>query len=472
MTASHTGPTPLETLHADLMARWPETRIEPSLARIARLMELLGDPQHSYATIHVTGTNGKTSTGRLIESLLRAFGLRTGLFTSPHLSSVTERVLVDGEPLADDAFVAAYADIAPYVEIVDAESVTSGGPAMSYFEVVTALAFAHFADVPVDVAVIEVGMGGMWDATNVVDGRVAVVTPIDLDHAEYLGTTIEEVAAEKAGIIKPGSTAVLAAQTPEAAAVLLARCAAMEATVLREGVEFAVTGRELAVGGQVISVQTSSGAGAAVDGSSGEVTLTVYPDLLLPLHGPHQAQNAALALAAVEAFLSDGSRSLDVDIVREGFAVASSPGRLEIVRRSPTVIVDAAHNPHGARALAGALADGFAFESLVGVVAVLADKDARAILEALDPVLDEIVVTVNGSPRALPVEELATLARSVLGDERVREAASVADAVELAVARADELGLGAGGSGVIVTGSVVTAAEARALLATPSGDPS
>jgi len=450
------SPAPLAALHDDLLSRWPETMIEPSLDRIGRLMQLLGDPQLTYPVIHIAGTNGKTSTARMVESLLRAFGLRTGLYTSPHLTSVTERVLVDGEPISDELFVEAYYDIAAYVEIVDAESVTSGGPAMSYFEVVTGLALAHFADVPVDVAVIEVGMGGRWDATNVVDGAVAVVTPIDLDHADYLGTTLSAIAAEKAGIIKPGSTAVFAAQQPEAAAVLLEKCVSVGVEPLREGPDFAVTLRDIAVGGQVITLQTTSG-----HDSSGQSIVEVYPDIVLPLHGAHQASNAAVALTAVETFLTDGSRSLDVDLVRDAFASVTSPGRLEVIRRSPTVIVDAAHNPHGAQALASAVAEAFTFSHLVGVLGVLADKDALGILVALEAVVDEIVITKSSSPRAMPIDDLAELAASVFGDERVSTGQSMELALDHALARADEVGAGAG---ILVTGSVVTAAEVRKLL--------
>ena len=454
MTASPDPSAVLASLHADLMARWPETRMEPSLTRISRLMELLGDPQRSTPAIHLTGTNGKTSTARMVESLLRSFGLSTGLYTSPHLASVTERIMLNGEPVSDERFVETYYDIAPYVEIVDAESVTSGGPAMSYFEVVTGIALALFAEAPVDVAIIEVGMGGGWDATNVVDAGVSVVTPIDLDHLDYLGPTVVDVAAEKSGIVKAGSIAVLAAQRPEVAPVLLARCELVGATALREGPDFGVASRELAVGGQLVTLQTGSPGGDS----------TVYPDILLPLHGTHQAHNAAVALATVEAFLSDGTRSLDLDLVREGFAAVSSPGRLEVLRRSPTVLVDAAHNPHGARALADAINDSFAFEHLVGVLAMLSDKDARAMVEALEPVLNEVVVTASRSPRALSAADLADIAREVFGDDRVRVAGTIAEALELAVESADAAALDGAGAGVLVTGSVVTAAEARALM--------
>ena len=328
-----------------LESRWPETKIEPSLDRISHLMTLLGDPQFAYPVIHVTGTNGKTSTARMIESLLQAMGLRTGLVTSPHLHQVTERIRLNGAPISPATFVETYDELEPYLAIVDSESLANGGPAMSYFEVLTGMAFAAFADAPVDVAVVEVGMGGAWDATNVVSPLVSVVTPIGMDHADYLGDTVELIATEKSGIIKAGSIAVLAYQDPIPAEVLLQRAALVDAMVARQGVEFSVRDRALAIGGQVLSL----------DGLNG-----TYDEILLPLFGAHQAANASVALAAVEAFFG-GTLTLDIDAIREGFGAATSPGRLEVVRRSPTVIVDAAHNPHGAAVLAAALEESFNF---------------------------------------------------------------------------------------------------------------
>jgi dihydrofolate synthase/folylpolyglutamate synthase len=433
-----------------LTARWPESKLEPSLDRIQGVVDLLGDPQAAVPVIHVAGTNGKTSTARMIESLLRAFGLRTGLFTSPHLHSVRERIRLDGDAVDIERFVRVHDDVRPYLNFVDRRSIESGGPLLSFFEVMTAMAYATFADAPVDVAVIETGMGGTWDATNVADGTVAVITPIAFDHMDYLGDTLAKIAGEKAGIIKPGASVVLAAQELEVAEVLLRRCVETEATVAREGVEFGVVSRASAVGGQVVSLQGPSG---------------VYDEIFLPLFGAHQATNAALALAAVEAFLGGGSAALNPELVRVGFASVASPGRLEVVRRGPTVVVDAAHNPHGARALAVAISDAFEFTSLVGVVAVLADKDARGLLEALEPLLAEVIVTRSSSPRAVDVDTLAALAVEVFGADRVEVSSRLGDALDIAIARADEAAaeLG-GGSGVLVTGSVVTAAEARALL--------
>jgi dihydrofolate synthase/folylpolyglutamate synthase len=428
-----------------LESRWPENRIEPSLNRIRALMDLLGSPQAAVPVIHITGTNGKTSTARMVESLLRAFGLRTGLFTSPHLQDARERIRFDGEPIEAERLLDLWGELAPYVDLVDARD--PEGIALSYFEVLTALAFAAFADAPVDVAIVEVGLGGSWDSTNVADGSVAVVTPIGLDHRDYLGDTIEQIAAEKSGIIKPASVAVLAQQELAAAEVLIARAAEVGATVAREGLEFGVGSRELAVGGQVLSLT----------GLAGQ-----YDEVFLPLFGEHQAHNAAVALATVEAFLG-GVGALDADLVRQGFASVTSPGRLEVVRRGPAIVLDAAHNPHGGRALAAALSDSFDFTSLVGVVGMLSDKDAVGFLEALAPVLDRVVLTEPRSPRATPAEELARVAEDLFGADRVFVEPDLPDAIDRAVALAEEAGE-YGGGGILIAGSVVLAGQARGLL--------
>jgi dihydrofolate synthase / folylpolyglutamate synthase len=400
----------------------------------------------------VAGTNCKTSTSRMAERLLREHGLRTGLFTSPHLTSVTERIQVDGEPLPAAAFVAAWQDVAPYVHMVDARSAETGGPRMSFFEVLTVMAFAAFADAPVDVAVIEVGMGGRWDATNVVEPEVAVVTPIARDHERWLGHDLVDIAGEKAGVLKEHVTAVVAEQREEVEGVLLAAAAERGARVLREGIDLEVAGRQVAVGGQVMDLRTPGG---------------LYTGIFAPLHGEHQAHNAVLALTAVEAMLR-GVGALDAAPVEAAFADTHSPGRLEVVRTSPTVIVDAAHNPHGAEATVAALSEAFAFERLVGVVAILADKDVEQILAALEPALDEIVVTRSSSDRALDVAELAEVAIDVFGEDRVH----TAERLDEAIARAADLAeQGTGGSptgaGVLVTGSITVVAEARILLGRP-----
>lgn len=464
-----TGPTPdeiaslLQVEHL-LDQRWPETKLEPSTTRISALMELLGSPQRSYPSIHIAGTNGKTSVARMVDALLTAFSRRTGRTTSPHLQSAVERISIDGKPISPAKYVETYGEIEPFVHLVDQQSEAAGGPAMSKFEVVTGMAFAAFADAPVDVAVVEVGLGGRWDATNIIDAPVAVITPIGVDHADYLGDTIAEIAGEKAGVIKKqeddlvpiDTVAVIARQLPEAMEVLLAQTVRADAAVAREDSEFAVLGRQVAVGGQLLELQGLGG---------------VYSEVFLPLHGEHQAHNAAVALAAVEAFFGAGAqRQLDIDTVRAGFASVTSPGRLERLRSAPTVFIDAAHNPAGAVALAQALQEEFDFRFLVGVVSVMADKDVDGILTALEPVLDQIVVTHNGSPRALEVEALAIRAEERFGPERVIAAPTLPDAIETATALVEEAGNegeglgGFGGVGMVITGSVVTAGAARTLF--------
>ena len=464
--ATGLAPTPDETaalLQVEhlLDQRWPETKIEPSLSRISALMDLLGSPQRAYPSIHIAGTNGKTSVARMVDALVTALHGRTGRTTSPHLQSAVERIAVDGRPITPAQYVATYREIEPFVQMIDAQSQAGGGPAMSKFEVLTAMAFAAFADAPVDVAVIEVGMGGRWDATNVVDAPVAVITPIGIDHVEYLGEDITAIAGEKAGIITkapdgaPDTVAVIARQAPEAMEVLLAQAVRADAAVAREDSEFAVLGRQVAIGGQVLQLQGLGG---------------VYSDVYLPLHGEHQAHNAAVALAAVEAFFGAGAqRQLDVEAVRAGFAAVTSPGRLERMRSAPTVFIDAAHNPAGAAALAQALHDEFDFRYLVGVLSVLGDKDVDGILTALEPVFDAVVVTHNGSPRALDVESLALAAGERFGPDRVTTAENLRDAIDVATALVDDATVvgdaeAFSGTGIVITGSVVTAGAARTLF--------
>jgi dihydrofolate synthase / folylpolyglutamate synthase len=451
--------------------RWPETKIEPSLTRISALMDLLGSPQLAYPSIHIAGTNGKTSVARMVDALVTALQQRTGRTTSPHLQSAVERIAIDGKPISPAQYVATYREIEPFVQMVDAQSqasISGGGPRLSKFEVLTAMAFAAFADAPVDVAVIEVGLGGRWDATNVINAPVAVITPISIDHVEYLGADIAGIAGEKAGIIQkaadgsPDTVAVIARQVPAAMEVLLAQSVRADAAVAREDSEFAVLGRQVAIGGQLLQLQGLGG---------------VYSDIYLPLHGEHQAHNAVLALAAVEAFFGAGAqRQLDVDAVRAGFAAVISPGRLERMRSAPTVFIDAAHNPAGAAALAQTLAGEFDFHTLVGVISVMADKDIDGILAALEPVFDSVVVTHNGSPRALDVESLALAAGERFGPDRVITAENLRDAIDAATALVDDAAaegpdgeaVGEGpvlsGTGIVITGSVATAGAARTLF--------
>ena len=454
MTDSNNGtgrPDRIMEVERAILARAPEHDLVPSLDRIAEVCRLMGDPQRSFRAVHVTGTNGKTSTTRMVERLLREHGLRTGRFTSPHLLDVRERIALDGEPLTPQRFVEVYDEVAPYLDLVDGvvdrEGAAARQPRLTFFEVLVAMGYAAFADAPVEVAAVEVGMGGSWDATNVVDGAVAVVTPIALDHERFLGHDVASIAAEKAGIIKPGAVAVLADQPDPAARVLLERAAAVGARVVRAGVDFGLVAREIAVGGQLLTLQGLGGG---------------YDDVFLPLHGAYQAHNAACALAAVEALLGAGEAGLDRDTVRAAFADADSPGRLEVVRSGPTVLVDAAHNPAGAAVLVDAVRESFSFTRLVGVVGVLADKDAEGILGALEPLLDEVVVTRSTSPRSLPVDDLREIAEDVFGEERVHAADRLDTAVDTAVGLA-EYG-GAVGGGVLATGSVTVAADVRRLL--------
>jgi dihydrofolate synthase/folylpolyglutamate synthase len=425
-----------------ILRRGVEWDIDPTLDRINILMDLLGQPQRAYPVVHITGTNGKSSTARMIDTLLRERNLRVGRFTSPHLTSMRERIVVDGKPLSEERFVQVYEDVAPYLDLVDQQQ-----GRLSFFETLTAMAYAAFADAPVDVAVIEVGMGGTWDSTNVADGAVAVVTPISLDHVSYLGPDIEAIAREKAGIIKPGATAVLAQQPLAAGEVLMRRAAEIGATVAREGLEFGVVQREVAMGGQLLRMQGLKG---------------MYDEVFLPLYGHHQAGNAVCALAAVET-LTAGEDPLDLDLVRNAFAQVSSPGRLEVVRRGPTVLVDAAHNPGAAQSVVEAMEESFGFDRLIGVVAVMADKDVAGVLELLEPIMTEIVVTRNSSPRSMEVEELVSVAEDLFGAERVHAAARLDDAIDMAIGLAEE-SAELGGSGVLIVGSVVTAGDARTLL--------
>jgi len=446
------GEEALGEVYQAILDRSPEHDFEPTLDRVREVCDLLGHPEQAYRVIHVAGTNGKTSTSRMTERLLREHGLRTGRFTSPHLSSVTERIAIDGEPVGNERFVELWQDVAPYVHLVDQRSLDAGGPRLSFFEVLTVMAFAAFADAPVDVAVVEVGLGGAWDSTNVVTGDVAVLTPIARDHERWLGYELTEIAGQKAGIIKDGATVVMAEQRSEAEGVVLAVAAERGARLLREGVDLEVAGRSLAVGGQLLDLRTPGG---------------LYTEVFLPLHGAHQAHNALLALVAVEALLKQEG-ALSGELVEAAFADMHSPGRLEVVRSSPTVLVDAAHNPHGVDALVAGVREAFSFERLVGVVGILQDKDAEAIFSGLEPLLDDVVVTRSGSLRAHDVEDLAEIAREVFGEERVHAAERLDDAISLAVELAESATEGSPtGAGVLVTGSVTMAAEARTLFGRP-----
>jgi dihydrofolate synthase/folylpolyglutamate synthase len=432
----------IDEIEKKLLARWPETRIEPTLQRIAALVDVLGSPQLTYPTIHIGGTNGKTTTSRMIDSLLFEMGLRTGRFTSPHLETYLERISINGQNIDPKALIFSYNDIAAYLDLMD----TKFDHPISFFEAMTALAFAAFAEHPIDVGVIEVGMGGEWDATNVVDADVSVIMPINLDHTEYLGETLTEIAQTKAGIIKESGFVVLAQQEPEVAKELLKRAATMGADVAREGIEYSVLSRSLAVGGQLLTIQGAS---------------DTYEDIFLPLHGKHQASNAAAALVAVEAFFGD--QELDIEAVRAGFANVTSPGRCEVVHRDPTIILDAAHNPHGAAAIAETVQSEFTFDEVIGVVAPMGDKDIHGILLELEQVMDSIIVTANSSARSTPVDKLEKIAIEIFGADRVFSDENLENALERAI-KDTIRPLSEDSVGILVTGSVVTVGEARSYL--------
>jgi dihydrofolate synthase/folylpolyglutamate synthase len=429
----------IDAIEKALLARWPENRIAPTLERISALVDMLGSPQLTYPTIHIGGTNGKTTTSRMVDSLLFEMGLRTGRFTSPHLESYLERICINGQPIDAKEMIFSFNDISPYLDLMD----TKFENPISFFEAITALAFAAFAEHPIDVGVIEVGMGGQWDATNVVDADVSVIMPIGLDHMEYLGNTIADIAKTKAGIIKEQGFVVLAQQEPEAAVELLRRAAEVGADVAREGLEYSIDSRAIAVGGQLISITGLRGH---------------YDEIFLPLHGKHQASNAAAALIAVEAFF--GEQDLDIDAVRAGFANVSSPGRCEIIHRDPTIILDAAHNPHGAKAIAETIQSEFTFDDVTGIIALMADKDALGILQALEPIMNQAIVTTNSSERSMSVKDLEVLATQVFGADRVFTQPTLAEAIEKAI-KDSVRPLSEESLAILITGSVVTVGEAR-----------
>jgi len=442
----------LNRVYGQLLARAPENKMEPRMDPMFRAMEFLGEPNKSCPVIHITGTNGKTSTARMIESLLGAHDLRTGRYSSPHLISVTERISIDGDPVDDETFVRVWDEILPFIELVDAELVERGENKLTYFEAVTILAFAIFAEVPVDVVVLEVGLGGITDATNVADGDVSVFTPISLDHTDLLGDTTELIAEEKVGILKPGGYLVSSVQPTDAADVLLARARELEVPAAFDSLDFKLLERKSGVGGQLISIQGQAAR---------------YDEIFLPLLGAHQAQNATVALAAVEAFLGGGQRELNADLVRQGFAATSSPGRLELVRSAPSILVDAGHNPEGIRVSADAIKESYGFTRLVLMVGILQEKDAEAMLytmrEEYGDMVEDLCITQSSSPRAIPAGELATLAMNAgWPEEDIHVTEDLEDAVEWSVGRA-EAGEDLGG-GVLVTGSITLVGEISLLL--------
>lgn len=437
-----------EQVLSALLEREGEHIIEPSLDRIKLLLEYLGNPETSYRVVHVAGTNGKTSTSRMIEKMMMEAGLTVGMTTSPHLHDVRERIRLQGQPIDFMKFIETYEELAPFLDLVDEQL----GTRLSYFEVMTAMAFAAFSDAPVDVAVIEVGLGGSWDATNVVNADVCVITPIDLDHQKYLGDTIAEIAGEKAGIIKEHNVVVSAMQHPVAAEIIQARATETSSALFFAGRDFDVVERTLAIGGQVVSIK----------GLSGQ-----FDEVVLPLLGEHQASNAALAVAAVEAFFGAGvdERRMNPEIVEQGLGNVTSPGRLEVIRRGPTVLVDVAHNPHGANSLFIALESEFDFQYLVAIVGMFADKDADAFLDVLQPTINHLIVTQTSHERSLPVKELHAIAAKHFEEDQLDSRPDVASAIEYAIELTDSaMNQEESGVGILITGSVYTVAQARALL--------
>jgi len=353
-----------------------------------------------------------------------------------------ERIAINGQSIDPKELIFSYNDIAAYLDLMDEKFEHP----ISFFEAITAIAFVAFAEHPIDVGVIEVGMGGQWDATNVVKADVSVIMPIGFDHMEYLGNTLHEIASTKAGIIKENGFIVLAQQEPEAAKELIRKAAEVGADVVREGIEFSVTSRAIAVGGQLLTIHGVN---------------ETYEEIFLPLHGRHQASNAAAALVAVEAFFGD--QPLDIDAVRSGFASVVSPGRCEVVHRDPTIILDAAHNPHGAKALAETLRSEFNFDEIIAVVGVLGDKDAAGIFKELEPIVDHVIVTQSASERAMASSEVEKIASSIFGVDRVFKVQDLFQAIDKAMSDSARP-LSEATVGIVITGSVVTVGQARTYL--------
>ena len=427
----------------ELMKRVPENKIRPRLEPTRRAVELLGDPQRSYRVIHITGTNGKTSTTRFIERILREHGLRTGRFTSPHLLKFTERMAIDGEPVSDEVLYSVYVDIEPILEMVDQELAAQSEAPLTFFEALSVLAFAVFADAPVDVLVLEVGMGGAWDSTNVADGDVAVFTPIGLDHMDRLGNTISEIAETKSGIIKPGSLVVSSNQTADALQVLKRVSGEKAEGHFLLGEDFSVEFHEA----------TSTGQRVMVSGLAGR-----YGPYEAPVFGIHQSTNLAVAIAAVEAFLGGGQVPIADDVLRSAVADLSSPGRLQLVRTDPAILLDGAHNPAGAKTLATSLMSEFSEKPLVGLLAVLSDKDVAGVVSELSGCFQNVVATSSSSNRSLDAQALEAIAKDHSG-AFTESAPNVISGLERARSIAREIdGM------VVVTGSISLVGDVLQIL--------
>lgn len=444
----------IHEVEREIMRRPPEhNTTNLDLDRMNLMLDVLGHPEESFRVIHVTGTNGKGSTARMAEAICRAYGMRTGLYTSPHLERINERIAIDGQSLSDDDFVDTWDQVKDLVDLVDMKMEQAGKPRMSFFEVLTAMAIWKFADAPVDVAVVEVGMGGAWDATNVLNADAAVIGPVDMDHMQWLGDTVEQIAAEKAGIIKPGCTAVIGPQPHEQAVMPILEEAAERnhARMLRDGYEMEVVSRAPAVGGQLVTLRTPLGE---------------YAEIPVAKFGEHQAHNALAALAAAEAVIPV-SGQLNADIVSEALGGVKVPGRIEQVRTSPTIIIDGGHNVNAAEALRAAIEENYDFTQLVGVIAMMGDKQVEEYLGVLEPLLSHVVVTENSwRERVMSAKDLEQVAVRVFGRDRVTCEPDLPDAIQTAVNMVDaddELGVGYG-HGVLICGSFVTAGDARTML--------
>lgn len=437
----------VEEIYQAILTRAPEHKVQPSLERVEQCLELMGNPHRSFRAIHITGTNGKTSTARMCEALLREYGLRTGRFTSPHLYNVRERICIDGQAISREAFIEAWGDCEPFIAMADEASLAKGGPRMSFFEVFVVMAYAAFAAAPIDVAVVEVGMGGRWDATNVIDSDVSVLMPIGIDHEKWLGSSLEDIAEEKLGIVKDNSTLVCAPQSEIVREMARERARATHAQLIEYGENLHLISSEHAVGGQMLTIQTPTAR---------------YESVPLSLRGTYQGENASVALAAIEAFF--GGKALSGDIVEHALMSITSPGRLEVVRTSPRIILDACHNPHGAYATAGALDEYFPGRK-IGIMAMMADKDIEGVLGIFEPVFEEIIVTGMPTERAAKAEDMAEIAREVFGDERVHVDKDLLEAIDhaTALAEADDSQAMTSPS-VVICGSIHLIGAARSLL--------
>ncbi|MDO5026143.1 MAG: folylpolyglutamate synthase/dihydrofolate synthase family protein [Trueperella sp.] len=440
-------------IYHDILTRAPEHKVQPSTQRVRDCLDLMGNPQLSYRAVHITGTNGKTSTARMVEALLRERGLHTGRFTSPHLTSVRERIVINGQAISREDFIQAWEDVAPFVEMVDQKSAAAGGPRMSFFEVFTVMAYQAFAFAPVDVAVVEVGMGGKWDATNVIDAEVSVLLPVAKDHEKWLGAELTDIATEKLGILSPGATLVCAGQKPEVMELVYQRVQEQNAELVQFGKDIELLDREMAVGGQMIAVRTPA---------------AVYEDVPVAMLGPYQGENAAVAIAAAEVFFGGGA--MPGEAVEHALMATSSPGRMEVAKNSPLIIVDAAHNPAGAEATRIALEESFPGPR-VAVFSAMADKDVEAVLSVLEPAFEHLVVTQMDSDRAMDLAELETAAAQVFGPDRV----DAEPQIDVAIMHAAELAQGLGGEtlappAVVIIGSILLAAQARLALGRPAPD--